>query len=246
MKTKNTFYVTTPIYYVTARPHLGSLYTTLLADVVSRWNKLQDKELFFLTGTDEHGQKIVQAAQKAGKEPKEFVDSFISIYKEVWDMYEIVYNHFVRTTDEYHKVGAQYFIKQLLKAGTIYSGLYEGWYCTPCETFVTQDGVKKQVKEGPACPSCQRRTSYVSEKTYFFKLSAYQDRLLQFYHDNPDFIIPKERFNEVIRFVESGLKDLSISRTTVQWGVPFPDDQMHTIYVWVEGVMQLYNGNWLR
>ena len=236
MQTKNTFYVTTPIYYVTARPHLGSLYTTLLADVVSRWNKLQGKELFFLTGTDEHGQKIVQAAQKAGKEPKEFVDNFIPIYKEVWDMYEIVYNHFVRTTDEYHKSGAQYFIKQLLEAGAIYSGLYEGWYCTPCETFVTDEVVKKQVKAGPACPSCQRLTSYVSEKTYFFKLSAYQDRLLQFYRDNPDFITPKERFNEVISFVESGLKDLSISRTTVQWGVPFPDDPTHTIYVWVEAL----------
>ena len=236
MQTKNTFYVTTPIYYVTARPHLGSLYTTLLADVVSRWNKLQGKELFFLTGTDEHGQKIVQAAQKAGKEPKEFVDSFIPIYKEVWDMYEISYNYFVRTTDASHQAGAQYFIKKLLKAGAIYSGVYEGWYCTPCETFVTQKSIEKQTKTGPSCPSCQRPTSFMSEKTYFFKLSAYQDKLLQFYRDNPDFIVPKERFNEVIRFVESGLNDLSISRTTVQWGIPFPDDPMHTIYVWVEAL----------
>lgn len=232
---KNTFYVTTPIYYVTAQPHLGSLYSTLLADVVSRWEKLAGKELFFLTGTDEHGQKIAQAAQKAGKEPKEFVDNFVPSYKEVWRMYEVDYNYFIRTTDESHKTGAQQFIQELLDSGAIYTGLYEGWYCTPCETFITQEGATK-IKKAPSCPSCQRETSYISEKTYFFKLSAYQDKLLQFYRDNPNFIAPKERLNEVIRFVESGLKDLSISRTAVSWGVPFPHDPTHTIYVWVEAL----------
>lgn len=236
MMQKNTFYVTTPIYYVTARPHLGSLYTTVLADVISRWNKLQGKELFFLTGTDEHGQKIMQAAQQAGKEPKEFVDSFIPVYKEIWALYEIDYNYFVRTTDTSHQTGAQHFIKKLIDVGAIYSGIYEGWYCTPCETFVTQKSIDKEITQGPLCPSCQRETQFVSEKTYFFKLSAYQEKLLQFYRDNADFIVPKERFNEVIRFVEAGLNDLSISRTTVEWGIPFPDDPIHTIYVWVEAL----------
>lgn len=238
MSKKNTFYVTTPIYYVTAQPHLGSLYATLLADVVARFNKLQGKDVFFLTGTDEHGQKIAQAAAQAGKEPKAFVDEFVPYYKKVWDMYGIEYNDFIRTTDEYHIKSAQEFVRSLLKKGDIYKSIYKGWYCTPCETFVTDsvDDEKQKENQGPACPSCNRQTVVVSEATYFFKLSAYQDKLLAFYQQNKDFITPRERFNEVISFVESGLKDLSISRTTVKWGVPFPDDAEHTIYVWVEAL----------
>jgi methionyl-tRNA synthetase len=231
----NTFYITTPIYYVTAKPHIGSLYSTLIADVLARWNKLQGKEVFFLTGTDEHGQKIAHAAEIAHKTPKEFVDSFIPAYKDTWQKYEIDYTYFIRTTDENHVEGVQKFITDLLQKGDIYKSQYEGWYCTPCETFVTEkDGATLDVM--PYCPSCGRDTSRIAEETYFFKLSAYQDELLAFYQNNPDFITPKERVNEVISFVAAGLKDLSISRTTVAWGVPFPQDPSHVIYVWVEAL----------
>lgn len=227
------FYVTTPIYYVTAKPHLGSLYATLLADVLARWARLQGKEVMFVTGTDEHGQKVAQAAQQAGKSPQLFVDEFIPAYKQAWDAYGISNNVFIRTTDKKHIYGAQEFINALCENNAIYSSLYEGWYCTPCETFVTEKAVDSV---GPACPSCARATTYLSEETYFFRLSAYQDSLLEFYKDNPDFILPRERANEVISFVQGGLKDLSISRTTVAWGVPFPGDTKHTVYVWAEAL----------
>lgn len=230
---KNKFYVTTPIYYATAKPHLGSLYSTLIADVAARWNRLLGKQVFFLTGTDEHGQKIVQEAEKAGKTPQELVDSLIDAYKDTWRMYEINYTKFMRTTDESHVKAVQHWLKYLQEKGDIYKGFYTGWYCTPCETFVSEKG---ESTKQPACPECGRSTQEVSEETYFFKLSAYQDKLLQFYKDHPDFIIPQERFNEVISFVESGLKDLSISRTTVKWGIPFPDDSTHIAYVWADAL----------
>jgi methionyl-tRNA synthetase len=232
-KTKK-FYVTTPIYYVTAQPHLGSLYSTLLADTVARWNKLQGNSTFFLTGTDEHGQKIAQAAHKVGKEPKDFVDSFIPDYKKAWDLYDIQYDRFIRTTDDYHITGAQQLIQKLIDNGYVYTSEYTGMYCTPCETFVV-DG-------GKSCPSCGRETALLSEETHFFKLSAFADKLLAFYKENPDFITPKERFNEVISFVQSELHDLSLSRTTVKWGVPFPKDPKHTVYVWVEALCNYITG----
>ncbi len=216
------FYVTTPIYYVTAKPHLGSLYSTLLADVAARWNTLLGKKVFFLTGTDEHGQKIAQAAAAAGKQPKEFVDSFIADYKNTWHEYGIDYSHFIRTTDMAHVQAVQAWLRKLKNQGDIYKSTYQGWYCTPDETFVLEKEVGAATADGgPLCPSCGRPTVAVSEETYFFRLSAYQDRLLAFYDENPNFIVPKERAHEVINFVKSGLKDLSISRTTVSWGIPF-------------------------
>jgi len=249
---KNTFYVTTPIYYVTAKPHLGSLYSTLLADIAARWNKLMGKETFFLTGTDEHGQKVAAAAQKAGKSPQEFVDSFIPAYKDTWHKYELDYTEFIRTTDSHHVQAVQQWIKKLIISGDIYKGEYSGFYCTHCETFVTgsdhpsinsgRTGEKhtgeEQIKPVayPACPSCGRETHALAEQTYFFRLSKYQDRLLQFYADNPDFITPKERVHEVINFVKSGLTDLSISRTTITWGIPFPGDPNHVTYVWADAL----------
>jgi len=239
--TKNTFYVTTPIYYVTAKPHLGSLYSTLLADVIARWHKLQGNETFLLTGTDEHGQKVARAAVAVGKEPKAFVDSFIPAYLDAWQKYEIAYTKFIRTTDPSHIKGVQHLIKKLLASGDIYKDTYMGWYCTPCETFVTSKDTGT-VTEAPLCPSCGRETEMVSEETYFFRLSAYQDKLLQFYKNNPNFIVPKERLNEVISFVESGLKDLSISRTTVTWGIPFPDDAAHRVYVWLDALTNYITG----
>jgi methionyl-tRNA synthetase len=232
MKQKNTFYVTTPIYYVTAKPHLGSLYSTVLADIAARWNKILGKQVFFLTGTDEHGQKIAEAAQKAGKPPKEFVDSFIHPYKDMWHRYNIEYTKFIRTTDEYHIKAVQQWIETLIQTGDVYKDFYQGWYCTPCETFVTET----EAGVAPNCPSCGRQTHIVSEETYFFRLSAYQDKLLQFYAENPDFIIPKERAQEVINFVRGGLKDLSISRTTITWGIPFPGDKKHVTYVWADAL----------
>ncbi len=235
MEHKNKFYVTTPIYYVTAKPHLGSLYSTVLADVAARWNKLFSKKVFFLTGTDEHGQKIAEAAAHAGKSPQEFVDSFIHPYKDMWHRYHIDYTKFIRTTDEYHKKAVQQWIEILMKKGDVYKSFYEGWYCTPDETFVTaKEGSSSD--EAPSCPSCGRITQRVSEETYFFRLSAYQDKLLKFYEEHPDFIIPKERAHEVVNFVRGGLKDLSISRTTITWGIPFPGDAKHVTYVWADAL----------
>jgi methionyl-tRNA synthetase len=279
----NKFYVTTPIYYGTAKPHIGSLYSTLLADVTARWNTLQGKKIFFLTGTDEHGQKIARAAQQEEITPKELVDRYVKDYKETWHTYHIDYTKFIRTTDEYHIQAVQQWIKYLQEKGDIYKDFYLGWYCTPCETFVStidvpppcekcgktpheriQEWVKSLQDKGnmpyigffneryciscitfddrqsktaiPSCDTCGRATEEVAEETYFFKLSAYQDKLLELYRTVPDFIIPKERLNEVIRFVESGLTDLSISRTTVTWGVPFPYDSAHIAYVWIDAL----------
>lgn len=228
---KNKFYVTTPIYYVTAKPHLGSLYSTLLADVAARWHKLLGNNVFFLTGTDEHGQKIAQAAEKAGMEPKKFVDQFIPEYQKVWKEYEIDYSYFIRTTDEGHKKAVQLWLSDLIKKGFIYKAHYEGWYCISCETFVTSES-----DEAPVCPSCGRQTERLSEESYFFKLSAFEDKLLTFYAEHPEFMMPKERAKEVINFVKSGLKDLSISRKTITWGIPFPGDDQHVTYVWADAL----------
>lgn len=234
-KNKNKFYVTTPIYYVNAAPHLGSLYSTLLADVAARYHQLQGKDVFFLTGTDEHGQKIAEAAKKAGKNPQEFVHGFAQVFKDMWKMYEIQYTKFIRTTDDYHVRAVQTWISRLMQQGDIYKGQYAGWYCTSCETFVTEKDQQGDGKE-VTCPSCLRPTNYISEECYFFKLSAYQHRLLQFYENHPDFITPKERMHEVVAFVKEGLKDLSISRTTVTWGIPFPGDSKHVTYVWADAL----------
>lgn len=238
---KQKFYVTTPIYYATAKPHLGTLYSTILADVAARWHKIQGIDTFFLTGTDEFGQKVAQAAEKAGKEPKAFVDQFIGAYKDLWKAYQIDYSHFIRTTDTTHVTAVQQWLSNLLKKGDVYKGAYEGWYCTPCETYLTEKDFEAGQKN-PPCPSCNRQTNWVSEPCYFFKLSAYQDKLLQFYQDHPDFITPKERAAEVVSFVKSGLQDLSISRTTINWGVPFPGDDQHVTYVWADALNNYITG----
>lgn len=232
---KNKFYVTTPIYYATAAPHLGSLYSTVLADVAKRYHQLKGQHAFFLTGTDEYGQKVATAAAKAGKEPQEFVDSFIDAYKNMWARYNISYDIFMRTTSHDHKHAVQKWLQNLIDKGDIYKSEYTGWYCTPCESFVTQKE-QEDLAQPVTCPDCNRQTTQVSEECYFFKLSAYQDRLLEFYKKHPNFIAPKERLQEVIRFVEGGLKDLSISRTTISWGIPFPGDNRHVTYVWADAL----------
>lgn len=233
---KNKFYVTTPIYYVTAAPHLGSLYSTLLADVFARYHSLAGKDVFFLTGTDEHGQKVAQAAQKVNKEPKVFVDGFIDSYKNMWKLYNLNYTKFIRTTDDYHVAGVQQWLQKLIDKGDVYKDFYTGFYCTPCETFVTEKDTVQSEQKDILCSSCQRPTIEVSEDAYFFRLSAYQDKLLQFYEQNPDFITPKERTHEVVSFVKEGLKDLSLSRKTVTWGIPFPGDKHHVTYVWADAL----------
>ncbi len=229
------FYVTTPIYYATGAPHLGTLYSTVLADVAARWHKVCGDEVYFLTGTDEFGQKVAQAAHEAGKDPQTFVDSYIDAYKDLWKQYEIEYSQFMRTTNEFHVKAVQAWLGKLMEKGDVYKGAYEGWYCLPCETYITEkDFVPGTVNL--ACLSCERPTKWVSEPTYFFKLSAYQDKLLAFFQAHPDFIIPRERFAEVISFVKSGLQDISISRSTLTWGVPFPGDDAHVTYVWADAL----------
>jgi len=231
---KNKFYITTPIYYSSGKAHVGTLFTTVIADVIARWRTLNGDEAYFLTGLDEHGQKIAGVAEKAGKTPQQLVDEYAVSYKELWHKYEIAYTHFIRTTDAEHKEAVHALIKLLIKNGDIYRGEYHGWYCTPDEAFA-QSAVPAD-QPAPLCPLCGRQTHYVSESCYFFKLSAYQDKLLAFFKANPDFILPKERSHEVIAFVESGLKDLSISRSTVKWGIPFPDDPEQVVYVWLDAL----------
>ena len=228
---KNKFYVTTPLYYVNSKPHLGTLYSTLLADVAARWNKFLGKKVFFLTGTDEHGQKIAEKAKQEGLAPKEFVDSMIPKFKETWKLYEIEYDKFIRTTDKEHEDAVVKWINKLEGNGDIYKSSYTGWYCVPCETFVSLEDDAEIV-----CPTCRRELKKISEENYFFRLSAYEDRLLKFYEENPNFVIPKGRLNEVISFVKSGLKDLSISRKGLKWGITYPGDDDHSIYVWADAL----------
>ncbi len=237
MNKNNKFYVTTPIYYVNSKPHLGTLYSTLIADVVSRWNKLLGKDTCFLTGTDEHGQKIEEAAIQNNKLPKEFVDEMIPEFKKTWENFEFDYDKFVRTTDKEHEQAVVKLLNTLYENDDIYKSTYSGWYCVPCETYVTTNSETPKDKDGKyVCPSCSRELKELEEESYFFRLSAYEDKLLEFYEKNPNFIVPKEKLNEVVSFVKSGLKDLSISRKKVKWGIPLPWDKNHTAYVWSDAL----------
>ncbi len=234
---KNKFYVTTPIYYVNSKPHIGTLYSTLIADTVSRWNKILGKKTYFLTGTDEHGQKIEEASLKNNLEPKKFVDTMIPAFKNVWQLFELEYDQFIRTTDKKHEQAVIKILNIMYENGDIYKSTYSGWYCVPCETYVTINPEIKKDSDGCyLCPSCNRKLKELQEESYFFRLSAYQDRLLEFYEKNPNFITPKEKLNEVISFVKSGLKDLSISRKNIKWGIQLPWDSTHTAYVWTDAL----------
>jgi methionyl-tRNA synthetase len=240
---KKTYYITTPIYYPNAKPHLGTLYSTLLADIAARWHKLMGQETFMLTGTDEHGQKIQEKAESVGMRPKAFVDGIVPTYQHLWQLYGINYNRFIRTTDADHEYGVAQWIKRLIKQGDIYKGSYEGWYCVPDETFVNIGSEPLTDASGAyICPTCKRGLKQLSEESYSFRLSAYADKLLAFYEANPDFITPKERLNEVVSFVKSGLKDLSLSRKTITWGIPFPNDPSHVVYVWADALNNYLTG----
>jgi methionyl-tRNA synthetase len=223
------FYITTPIYYVNARPHIGHAYTTLACDTIARRQRQLGAETFFLTGTDEHGQKIERAAQAAGKTPQQYADEISAEFRALWKRMGISNDDFIRTTEERHKKRVQVLFRALRDKGFIYKGTYTGQYCVSDELYV--DGAQP----GDPCPTCGRITETVHEENYFFKLSAFQDRLLELYK-NPEFIRPEARRNEVISFVKSGLRDLSISRSTFSWGIPVPDDPKHVIYVWLDAL----------
>ncbi len=231
------FYITTPIYYVNAEPHIGSSYTTIVADIIARYKRLRGYDVFYLTGTDEHGQKISQAAREKGLEPKELCDQLAEKFKELWKELQITNDYFIRTTDSNHEKTVQYFVKKMLENGDIYKGTYEGWYCVPCETYWNEDELEKNEDGEHVCPSCKRKVNILKEDNYFFRLSKYTDKLIEHFEKNPDFVEPDFRRNEMMSILKSGLKDLSITRTTLKWGIPMPDDPEHVIYVWVDALI---------
>jgi methionyl-tRNA synthetase len=224
------FYITTPIYYVNARPHIGHTYTTIACDTIARRQRMLGVNTHFLTGTDEHGQKIERAAQAAGKTPQQLTDEVSSQFRALWDRMGITYDDFIRTTSDRHKRGVQALWRKIRDNGYIYKSHYTGQYCVFDELYVDAAG------PGAPCPECGRPTETVKEENYFFKLSAFQEKLLNLYISQPDFIRPETRRNEVISFVRSGLRDLSISRSTFSWGIPVPDDPKHVIYVWMDAL----------
>ena len=224
------FYITTPIYYVNARPHIGHAYTTIACDAIARRQRMLGADTYFLTGTDEHGQKIERAAQAASRTPQQLTDEVSAEFRALWDRMGLTYDDFIRTTSERHKRGVQALWRKIRDNGYIYKGHYTGQYCVFDELYVDAVG------PGAPCPECRRPTETVQEENYFFKLSAFQDKLLQLYTDQPDFIRPETRRNEVMSFVRSGLRDLSVSRSTFSWGIPVPDDPKHVIYVWLDAL----------
>ena len=233
MKEKlNTFYITTPIYYPSGNLHIGHAYTTVAGDAMARYKRMRGYDVMYLTGTDEHGQKIQQKAEEKGISPQEYVDGMIRDIKILWKKLDISYDDFIRTTEERHKKVVEKIFKRLLDQGDIYLDQYEGWYCTPCESFFTD----RQVEDGN-CPDCGRPVEKVKEESYFFKMSKYADRLLKFYEENPEFIQPESRKNEMINnFLKPGLEDLAVSRTTFDWGIKVPGDPKHVIYVWIDAL----------
>lgn len=226
-----TFYITTPIYYPSGNPHLGHSYSTVAADVMARYKRLQGYDVMFLTGTDEHGQKIETNAMKENLQPKEFVDNLVARFIKLWDVMDISNDRYIRTTDEHHVKAVQRIFKALYDKGEIYKGHYEGWYCTPCEAFWTE----QQLVDGK-CPDCGREVHLTKEESYFFRLSRYADRLLKLYEEHPEFLEPESRRNEMINFIKSGLNDLSISRTSFKWGIPVDFDPEHVVYVWLDAL----------
>jgi len=240
-KAKNTFYVTTPIYYVNDVPHIGHAYTTIIADALARYQRLCGKKVFFLTGTDEHGQKIEKAAAEKGLSPRELADRVVVRFKELWEKLNISYDYFIRTTEKFHEEGVQNIFSRLLRQGDIYKGTYQGWYCVSEENFLPED-VQIEPEGHKICPDCGRKALMIEEESYFFRLSAYQKQLLDFYETHPRFVRPQSRMNEVVSFVRQGLKDLSITRTTVKWGIPVPEDPKHTIYVWFDALHNYITG----
>lgn len=225
------FYVTTPIYFPSGKPHLGHGYCTIAADAVARFKRMQGYDVMFLTGTDEHGQKIEINAGKENKTPKEYVDGIVENFKDLWKILNISYDKYMRTTYDFHEKAVQKIFKNLYDKGQIYKGKYQGWYCIPCESFFTD----AQLKEGK-CPDCGREVKWSEEEAYFFRLSEYSDKLLKYYEEHPHFIQPEGRKNEMIQFIKSGLEDLCVSRTSFKWGIPVDFDKNHVVYVWLDAL----------
>ena len=229
---KPTYYLTTPLYYTSGKLHIGHAYTSVIADVLARYKELKGYDVCFLTGTDEHGLKVQKNALAAGKTPQQFVDDLVVSIKDLWKLLDVDYDVFIRTTDQFHETAVEQIFTRLYEQGDIYKDKYEGWYCVPCEAFWTE----LQLREGK-CPDCGRDVQWVAEESYFFRLSKYQDRLLQHIEQHPEFIQPASRRNEMINnFLKPGLEDLAVSRTTFNWGVPVPFDKKHVIYVWIDAL----------
>lgn len=229
---KQKFYITTAIAYTSKKPHIGNTYEIILTDAIARFKRLQGYDVFFLTGTDEHGEKIEQLAKEAGIEPKKYVDNVAQEIKDIWNLMNTSYDKFIRTTDDYHEETVQKIFKKLYDQGDIYKGFYEGLYCTPCESFFTET----QLVDGK-CPDCGREVKPAKEEAYFFKMSKYQDRLLKYIEDNPGFIEPESRKKEMINnFIKPGLQDLCVSRTSFKWGIPVDFDPGHVVYVWIDAL----------
>lgn len=232
MTSNQSFYITTPIYYPSDKLHIGHAYTTVAGDAMARYKRLRGCDVWYLTGTDEHGQKIERKAKESGKSPQQFVDDIVVGIQDLWKKLEISNDDFIRTTEDRHKLAVEKIFKQLLDQDDIYKGTYEGWYCTPCESFF----LERQLNDGN-CPDCGRPVELVKEESYFFRMSKYADRLLKHYEDNPDFIQPESRKNEMINnFIKPGLEDLAVSRTTFDWGIKVPGDPKHVIYVWIDAL----------
>lgn len=227
------FYVTTPIYYPSDRLHIGHALTTTMADTLARYHRMRGYDVWFLTGSDEHGQKIERKAKEAGVTPKEYVDRIVASFQHLWKMLNISYDDFIRTTEPRHQEVVQELFRRIYNNGDIYKSEYEGWYCTPCETFWTERQVPDRLC---ANPDCRRPVELVKEESYFFRMSKYADRLLRHIEENPEFIQPVTRKNEMVSFIKSGLEDLCVSRTTFDWGIPVPIDEKHVIYVWFDAL----------
>lgn len=229
---KNKFYITTPIYYSNSEPHIGTVYTTIVADTFARFYRLKDYDVFFLTGLDEHGQKLARTAQEKGYTPQEYVDMMAQKFLDTWKKIGITNDDFIRTTQKRHEEVVQKVFQKLYDNGYLYKGTYAGWYCTPCETFYQ----KEELHDGN-CPNCGRPVEFLEEETYYFKLSEFGPALLKYIEEHPEFVYPESRRNEVISFIKSGLKDISATRTTVKWGIPVPFDPKHTVYVWFDALV---------
>lgn len=229
---KKKFYITTPIYYPSGKWHIGTCYTTIICDALARYKRMQGYDVFYLTGTDEHGQKIQKVAASNGVEVKKYIDRVVDELKRLWDLLDISYDKFIRTTDEYHEKAVQKIFQKLYDKGDIYKSAYEGWYCTPCEAFWT----KTQLVDGK-CPDCGREVELTKEESYFFKLSKYQDRIQKLIEDDKDFLQPVTRQNEMLNnFIKPGLQDLCVSRTSFDWGIKVPFDPKHVVYVWIDAL----------
>ena len=232
MADKPKYYITTAIAYTSGKPHIGNTYEIVLADAIARYKRSQGYDVFFQTGTDEHGQKIELKAEEAGVTPKEFVDNVSGEIKRIWDLMNTSYDKFIRTTDDYHEKEVQKIFKKLYDQGDIYKGHYEGMYCTPCESFFTES----QLVDGK-CPDCGRPVQPAKEEAYFFKMSKYADRLIEYINTHPEFIQPVARKNEMMNnFLLPGLQDLCVSRTSFKWGIPVDFDPKHVVYVWLDAL----------